>query len=434
MNRLPDKTRQTRRETGALSAYAQTFCISDAVTDKFHRVIFRLIHQTRITESEVFAGDINTKVALLSFLKSQLGDRFGVDSGCTPITNCFWPALDSDHTMARAGLTIPLSPGPCNKLTQYWYRARGVSMVTYERSYADGVQSCLFESSTRIKWPLDIVEIDCFDRCWEIYTIRQRYFDLIEQCAGGHGQSLGDRSVRFSGRSLLTRPSSGEGSIVASINMDMLTSRSTITVVRGSHCSSLVFLAWLNLVEQSSSQSIGRLCEKCDGKCVICDSYVRPCTLVRICDECNYGSYQGRCVICGGPGVSDAYYCRQCTCMEKDRDGCPKIVNLGSAKTDLFYERKKWLKWLEREFTNRKVRGSSPTFATRLPLSRFGQPGSIPALVFPSGGMTGVRHGETGPYPGVAVCVPRGPIELYWVVSARHSQSLSYQVGQWLEI
>ena len=55
-----------------------------------------------------------------------------------------------------------------------------------------------------------------------------------------------------------------------------------------------------------------------DGKCVICDSYVRPNTLVRICDECNYGSYQGRCVICGGPGVSDAYYCKECTIMEKD--------------------------------------------------------------------------------------------------------------------
>lgn len=55
-----------------------------------------------------------------------------------------------------------------------------------------------------------------------------------------------------------------------------------------------------------------------DGKCVICDSYVRPCTLVRICDECNYGSYQGRCVICGGPGVSDAYYCKECTMQEKD--------------------------------------------------------------------------------------------------------------------
>lgn len=100
---------------------------------------------------------------------------------------------------------------------------------------------------------------------------------------------------------------------------------------------------------------------------------------------------QGRCVICGGPGVSDAYYCKECTIQEKDRDGCecmlarrfhpagccifplartlraiyihtyiyirrplltrnyhvdrpagPKIVNLGSSKTDLFYERKKY--------------------------------------------------------------------------------------------
>ncbi|RHY33931.1 hypothetical protein DYB34_013980, partial [Aphanomyces astaci] len=46
--------------------------------------------------------------------------------------------------------------------------------------------------------------------------------------------------------------------------------------------------------------AIGRLCEKDDGKCVICDSYVKPQTLVRVCDECNYGTFQGRCVICGG--------------------------------------------------------------------------------------------------------------------------------------
>ncbi|KAM1198467.1 hypothetical protein ACFX2H_009813 [Malus domestica] len=52
------------------------------------------------------------------------------------------------------------------------------------------------------------------------------------------------------------------------------------------------------------------------------------------------GSFQGRCVICGGVGISD--YCKECTQQEKDRDGCPKIVNLGSAKTDLFYERKKY--------------------------------------------------------------------------------------------
>lgn len=27
---------------------------------------------------------------------------------------------------------------------------------------------------------------------------------------------------------------------------------------------------------------------------------------------------------------------------QQDRDGCPKIVNLGTSKTDLFYERKKY--------------------------------------------------------------------------------------------
>lgn len=76
------------------------------------------------------------------------------------------------------------------------------------------------------------------------------------------------------------------------------------------------------MFRMSIYSAIGRLCEKCDGKCVICDSYVRPCTLVRICDECNYGSYQGRCVICGGPGVSDAYYCKECTIQEKDVSNC----------------------------------------------------------------------------------------------------------------
>ena len=120
----------------------------------------------------------------------------------------------------------------------------------------------------------------------------------------------------------------------------------------------------LVMCRKQPGTAIGRLCEKCkchddiapveccgthhahhptgDGKCVICDSYVRPAVLTHVCDECNYGSYEGRCVICGGPGISDAYFCRECCQQEKDRDGCPKIVNLGSSKTDLFYERKKY--------------------------------------------------------------------------------------------
>ncbi|KER27786.1 hypothetical protein T265_13720, partial [Opisthorchis viverrini] len=50
--------------------------------------------------------------------------------------------------------------------------------------------------------------------------------------------------------------------------------------------------------------------------------------------------------------------------------------------------------WLEREFTDRKVRGSNPKSASRLSLSRPGKPSSIPALVLRSGGMAaGQRKG-----------------------------------------
>lgn len=88
--------------------------------------------------------------------------------------------------------------------------------------------------------------------------------------------------------------------------------------------------------------AIGRVCEKCDGRCVICDSFVRPDTIVRVCDECNYGSFEGRCVVCGGLGISDAFYCKECVLQEKDRDGCPKIINLGTNKLDNVFERKKY--------------------------------------------------------------------------------------------
>lgn len=131
----------------------------------------------------------------------------------------------------------------------------------------------------------------------------------------------------------------------------------------------------------------GRLCASCDGKCPICDSYVRPYTPVRICDECAYGSsstsgalssgvsrtmtssgqnflsssargasnigggaavgsgivISGRCLICNGPGISDAFYCKSCSRLEKDREGCPKIVNVSAAVKDMFYERKKFV-------------------------------------------------------------------------------------------
>uniref|UniRef100_A0A060T2R9 ARAD1A10692p n=1 Tax=Blastobotrys adeninivorans TaxID=409370 RepID=A0A060T2R9_BLAAD len=87
--------------------------------------------------------------------------------------------------------------------------------------------------------------------------------------------------------------------------------------------------------------TVGRLCEKCDGRCPVCDSYVRPTAIVRVCDECAFGNLRGKCIVCGAPGISDAYYCYECTRQEKDRDGCPKVINLGSSRTDMWYERKK---------------------------------------------------------------------------------------------
>lgn len=69
---------------------------------------------------------------------------------------------------------------------------------------------------------------------------------------------------------------------------------------------------WKNVEQPPVSVDAG------DGRCVICDSFVKPATLVRVCDECNYGSYAGRCVVCGGIGVADAYYCKECTSLEKD--------------------------------------------------------------------------------------------------------------------
>jgi PHD finger-like domain-containing protein 5A len=81
----------------------------------------------------------------------------------------------------------------------------------------------------------------------------------------------------------------------------------------------------LVLCRKQPGVAVGRLCERCEGKCVVCDSLVRQTTAARVCDECNYGSFQGKCVICGGVGVSDAFYCHECTVLERDRDGCPKV-------------------------------------------------------------------------------------------------------------
>jgi PHD finger-like domain-containing protein 5A len=64
---------------------------------------------------------------------------------------------------------------------------------------------------------------------------------------------------------------------------------------------------------------------------------VRPSTLARVCDGC-CSVREERCVPCGARGaVADAYYCKECVQLEKDRDRCPAVANASTARGDSFY-------------------------------------------------------------------------------------------------
>lgn len=134
------------------------------------------------------------------------------------------------------------------------------------------------------------------------------------------------------------------------------------------------------LCRRQPGKVTAKLCNLCEGRCVLCDSYVRPAAPVRLCslcahssntrpspsatlkssheeddhvdfdDDMNRGSLsffysEGgdvRCLICDKMGArEEAFYCRECVVLEKDRDGCPKAVNLSAAKLDLWYERRR---------------------------------------------------------------------------------------------
>lgn len=90
----------------------------------------------------------------------------------------------------------------------------------------------------------------------------------------------------------------------------------------------------LILCRKLAGATNGKLCSRHDGCCCLCDSYIRPTATVRICDDCSHNNGHSKCIICGYPGSFDAFYCHECTIQEKDRDGCPRVTNLGSARTD----------------------------------------------------------------------------------------------------
>lgn len=88
-------------------------------------------------------------------------------------------------------------------------------------------------------------------------------------------------------------------------------------------------------------KEVGLVCPQCDGRCPICDSYVKANTRVRICQECSFGHLQNRCIVCSNflgdnkETGTPAYYCFECVLQEKDREGCPRVINVGSLKSDM---------------------------------------------------------------------------------------------------
>ena len=73
----------------------------------------------------------------------------------------------------------------------------------------------------------------------------------------------------------------------------------------------------------------GKVCDAHERRCVICDCMCDMTETVFICDDCSFvGKDDARCIVCNKtPAVEKAFYCRACVLLEKDRDGCPRVLN-----------------------------------------------------------------------------------------------------------
>lgn len=84
----------------------------------------------------------------------------------------------------------------------------------------------------------------------------------------------------------------------------------------------------------------GLVCTNCDGRCPICDLYVKPTAPVLVCHGCTMGPVSHKCIVCGNflgdsneNGVPSSY-CFECVQTEKHREGCPRVVNVGNLKSE----------------------------------------------------------------------------------------------------
>ncbi|KAH9259478.1 hypothetical protein BASA81_002521 [Batrachochytrium salamandrivorans] len=83
---------------------------------------------------------------------------------------------------------------------------------------------------------------------------------------------------------------------------------------------------------------VGKVCAKDQGKCPVCDSFVKAEERVRICEDCSI--VESKCIVCGGAGEFEAFYCAECCILGKDRDGCPRVLNLGTSRADNYFHQR----------------------------------------------------------------------------------------------
>lgn len=89
----------------------------------------------------------------------------------------------------------------------------------------------------------------------------------------------------------------------------------------------------LQMCRKMAGTSLGYVCHQHEGRCVICDyqfeEILPTMREVHLCDDCGLSAEgEERCVMCGSNRTSEvAYYCQYCVALEKDRDGCPRVLN-----------------------------------------------------------------------------------------------------------
>ncbi|CCW60151.1 unnamed protein product [Phytomonas sp. EM1] len=89
----------------------------------------------------------------------------------------------------------------------------------------------------------------------------------------------------------------------------------------------------LQMCRKPVGTALGYVCALHEGRCVICDfQYEEPLETMRevhLCEDCSLvREGEERCIMCGSNNTTEvAYYCQYCVALEKDRDGCPRVLN-----------------------------------------------------------------------------------------------------------